>query len=189
MRMLKINIRGGFILSVGEGVQEWLVMAIKRKWGFEIMLRKMQRGVRGVSVETAHNLPERNTAEDEGAGEAPEGKRCEEVTRLRRGGSGKGGERRTDDLRGSEVLCLRHGGRLREAGEDAQHGSILSQETLVHPPQGLDLSQSRESLHRGGQRYRVGQKETACRGGRPCAQQPNPLTRQACTHTPTQAGK
>lgn len=78
-------------------------------------------------------------------------------------GGGGGEERRTDDVRGSEVLRLRHGGRLREAGEDAQHGSILSQETLVHPPQALDLSQSRESLHRGGERYRKGQTEKACR--------------------------
>lgn len=65
----------------------------------------------------------------------------------------EGGERkRAGDARGSEVLCLWHGSRFREAGEDAQHGSVLSQETLVHPPQALDLSQSRESLHRGGQR-------------------------------------
>lgn len=71
----------------------------------------------------------------------------------------EGGRRRTGDVRGSEVLRLRHGRRLREAGEGAQHGSIFSQETLVHPPQGLDLSQSRESLHRGGERYREGQTE------------------------------
>lgn len=78
-------------------------------------------------------------------------------------GEEEGGEKRTDDVRGSEVLCLRHGGRLREAGEDTQHGSILSQETLVHPPQALDLSQGRESLHRGAKRYREGQTEKACR--------------------------
>lgn len=70
---------------------------------------------------------------------------------------------RTGDARGSEVLCLRHGSRLREAGKDTQHGSILSQETLVHPPQALGLSQSRESLHRGGERDREGQTEKACR--------------------------
>lgn len=64
-----------------------------------------------------------------------------------------------DDVRGSEVLCLRHGSRLREAGEDTQHGSVLSQETLIHPPQALDLSQGRESLHRGGERYREGPAE------------------------------
>lgn len=87
---------------------------------------------------------------NEGAVEAPEGKRSVEVKRARQGS--EGGERRRDDARESEVLCLRHGSRLREAGEDTQHGSILSQETLVHPPQALDLSQSRESLHRGGQR-------------------------------------
>lgn len=74
-----------------------------------------------------------------------------------------GGGMRAGDARGSEVLCLRHGSRLREAGEDTQHGSILSQETLVHPPQALDLSQSRESLHRGGEKDREGQTEKACR--------------------------
>lgn len=105
------------------------------------------------------------------------------------------GKRRTDDVRGSEVLCLRHGGRLREAGEDTQHGSILSQETLVHPPQALDLSQGRESLHRGGQRYREGPTEKACRAaGR--VQGKRLIQRlytyrliQACAHTPTQTGE
>lgn len=113
------------------------------------------------------DLPERNTAEDE----APEGQRSVEVMRRRKargggrrgGGAGGGDKRKTDDIGGSEVLCLRHGGRLREAGEDTQHGSILSQETLVHPPQGLDLSQSRESLHRGAQKYREGRTQRACR--------------------------
>lgn len=107
-----------------------------------------------------------------------------------------GGERRTDDVRGSEVFCLRHGGRLREAGEDTQHGSILSQETLVHPPQALDLSQSRESLHRGGERYREGQTENACREAgrvqrerliqRLCAY---PLIQGMRPHTHTDRGK
>lgn len=123
--------------------------------------------VRGVGFRRrVQDLPERNTAEDE----APEGQRSVEVMRLRkvrgggkRGGGGGGDKRKIDDIRGSEVLCLRHGGRLREAGEDAQHGSILSQETLVHPPQGLDLSQSRESLHRGAQKYREGRTQRACR--------------------------
>lgn len=115
-----------------------------------------------------------------GAVEAPEGQRSAEVMWLRRRGEeeegcgGGGRERRTDDVRGSEVLRLRHGGRLGEAGEDAQHGSILSQETLVHPPQALDLSQSRESLQRGGEReiqQRGADREEreSVQGGRPCA--------------------
>lgn len=96
---------------------------------------------------------------------------------------GGGGRRNTDDVRGSEVLCLRHGGCLREAGEDSQHGSVLSQETLVHPPQGLDLSQSGESLHRGGERYREGQTEKACReAGRV---QRGRLIQRQCTYSLT----
>lgn len=127
------------------------------------------------------DLPERrNAAEDEGSCRGT--RRTEErseVMWLRRSGGGRrrvgGGERRTDDVRGSEVLRLRHGGRLGEAGEDAQHGSILSQETLVHPPQALDLSQSRESLHRGGEReiQRRGEdreERESVQGGRPCAE-------------------
>lgn len=103
------------------------------------------------------DLPDRNTAEDEGAVEAPGGQRSVE-------GSGREREKRGAAVRGSEVLCLRHGGRLREAGEDAQHGPILSQETLVHPSQALDLSQSRESLHRGGgESCREGATDEACR--------------------------
>ena len=123
------------------------------------------------------DLPEWNTAEDVGAVEAPEGERSVEVMWLRKGrASGKGGQ---VDARGSEVLRLRHGGRLREAGEDAQHGSVLGQETLVHPPQGLDLSQSRESLHRGGERYREGRTEKSMQGGRQCAK------RDSYRHAPT----
>lgn len=90
-----------------------------------------------------------------------------------------GEEKRGAAVRGSEVLCLRHGGRLREAGEDTQHGPVLSQETLVHPSQALELSQSRESLQRGGgESCREGPADGACReggregrkGGRLCAQ-------------------
>lgn len=111
------------------------------------------------------DLPDRNTAEDEGAVEAPGGQRSVE-------GSGREREKRGAAVRGSEVLCLRHGGRLREAGEDAQHGPILSQETLVHPSQALDLSQSRESLHRGGESCREGATDEACREeGGLCAQE------------------
>lgn len=74
-------------------------------------------------------------------------------------------KKKRGDARGSEVLCLWHGGRLREAGEDAQHGSVLSQETLVHPPQALDLSQSRESLHRERRTERSRERQTheACK--------------------------
>lgn len=111
------------------------------------------------------DLPDRNTAEVEGAVEAPGGQRSVE-------GSEREREKRGAVVRGSEVLCLRHGGRLREAGEDAQHGSILSQETFVHPSQALDLSQSRESLHRGGESCREGPTDGACReGGGLCAQE------------------
>lgn len=98
------------------------------------------------------DLPDRSTAEDEGG--------C--------GGKRKGGgeEKRGAAVRGSEVLCLRHGGRLREAGEDTQHGPVLSQETLVHPSQALELSQSRESLQRGGgESCREGPADGACREG------------------------
>ncbi len=120
--------------------------------------------------------------------------RREECRSYVAGSARGGGERRTDDVRGSEVLCLRHGGRLREAGEDTQHGSILSQETLVHPPQALDLSQSRESLHRGGERYRGGQTEKACREAG-CVQRERLIQRYIhthtgmCPHTHTERGK
>lgn len=106
------------------------------------------------------DLPDGNTAEGEG-GCGGTG-RTEECEGKQEGEREKGG----DDVRGSEVLCLRHGGRLSEAGEDAQHGSILSQETLVHPSQALDLSQNRESLHRGRELQRGGrQMERAGAGG------------------------
>lgn len=98
------------------------------------------------------DLPGRGTAEDEGGCGSTAGGKEERGGKVVRTGSEEGERKRTGDARGSEVLCLWHGSRFREAGEDAQHGSILSQETLVHPPQALDLSQSWESLHRGGQR-------------------------------------
>lgn len=99
------------------------------------------------------DLPDRSTAEDEG-----------DCGGKRKGGGG--GEKRGAAVRGSEVLCLRHGGRLREAGEDTQHGPVLSQETLVHPSQALELSQSRESLQRGGgESCREGPADGACRQG------------------------
>lgn len=97
------------------------------------------------------DLPGRGTAEDEGAVGEPQGEE-ERGGKVVRTGSEGGERKRAGDARGSEVLCLWHCCRFREAGEDAQHGSILSQETLVHPSQALDLSQSWESLHRGGQR-------------------------------------
>lgn len=107
------------------------------------------------------DLPDENTAED--GVEAPGGQRSKE-------GSGKEREERGVAVRGSEVLCFRHGGRLREAGEDAHQGPILCQETLVDPSQALDLSQSRESLHRGGESCREGPTDGACReGGGLCA--------------------
>lgn len=104
------------------------------------------------------DLPDGDTAEGEGAAEPPGGQRSVKGSGRERG---KGG----DDVRGSEVLCLRHGGRLSEAGEDAQHGSILSQETLVHPSQALDLSQNRESLHRGRESCREGAGRRSVQGG------------------------
>lgn len=126
-----------------------------------------------------------------GAVEAPEVEGRVEVMWLRKGEEGEKGGQVV-----SEVLCLRHGGRLREAGEDAQHGSVLSQETLVHPPQGLDLSQSRESLHRGGQRYREGPAEKACREGRAYAKRKTHIETVhisthtgMCPHTYTDRGK
>lgn len=102
------------------------------------------------------------TAEGEGGlwrHQENRGVRMEAGGRERKGG---------DDVRGSEVLCLRHGGRLSEAGEDAQHGSILSQETLVHPSQAVDLSQSRESLHRGGESCREGADRRSVQGRGGC---------------------
>lgn len=95
----------------------------------------------------------------------------------------EGGERGRGEQvtsRGSEVLCLRHGSRLREAGEGTQHGSVLSQETLVHPPQALDPSQGRESLHRGGERYRQAQTDSM-QGG------PGRVPREG--RTPSQTGQ
>lgn len=125
---------------------------------------------------------------NEGAVEAPEGKRSVEVKRARQGS--EGGESRRDDARESEVLCLWHGSRLREAGEDTQHGSILSQETLVHPPQALDLSQSRESLHRRGQRdtERARQRRHARRRDM-CREKRVILKENAGTHLHTDTGE
>lgn len=100
----------------------------------------------------------------EGEGGCGGTRRTEECETKREGERRKGG----DDVRGSEVLCLRHGGRLSEAGEDAQHGSILSQETLVHPSQAVDLSQSRESLHRGGESCREGADRLSVQGRGGC---------------------
>lgn len=125
---------------------------------------------------------------NEGAVEAPEGKRSVEVKRARQGS--EGGERGRDDARESEVLCLRHGSRLREAGEDTQHGSILSQETLVHPPQALDLSQSRESLHRGGQRdTERGRQRRHARRRDMCREKRVILKENAGTHLHTTHGR
>lgn len=64
--------------------------------------REMHCSVGGVSIGRVQDLPERNTAEDEGAVEAPEGERSVEVMWLRRGEEGeKGGQMMSEDQRSS----------------------------------------------------------------------------------------
>lgn len=64
--------------------------------------RKMHCSVGGVKIGTVQDLPERNTAEDEGAVEATEGEGSVEVMWLRRGEEGeKGGQMMSEDQRSS----------------------------------------------------------------------------------------
>lgn len=84
------------------------------------------------------DLPERTTAESKERG-CEGNRRNERVMGVCGRGKGEQGGGIRVNGGSSEVLCFWHRGRLGEAGQDAQHGSVLSQETLVHPPQGPDL--------------------------------------------------
>lgn len=68
----------------GWGSARWLSDGYKGGW-VERMQREMHCSVGGVSIGRVQDLPERNTAEDEGSVEAPEGERSVEVMWLRRG--------------------------------------------------------------------------------------------------------
>lgn len=86
----------------GRGQQGCPLMAIQ-----EIVLKECRGrciAVWGVvSVGRVQDLPERNTAEDEGAVEAPEGKRSVEVMWLRRGEEGEEGEQMMPEDQRSSV--------------------------------------------------------------------------------------